>query len=141
MRTAFALPAILLSLCLLAPASAMAEGVPGEVWVTLVGTDYAKPYLENSEHEDHEFEDDGKKLVIRMGDISIPHSFEVRPHDDSLQIFEVTTDEKAFKATRIKGQKARRMVMKVTAKFPKKPADKPPEEPKPADEPAPAPEK
>ena len=127
-------------------ASAWAEPIPGEIWVTLKGSDYAKPYLDGSEYEDHEFEDNGFKLVIRLTDIDRPYDFELRPSDPALEVAKVHTEKKDYKAKRLKKNEGR-MIFAVTVTFVKAKAA-PPEkkaEPEkvvpPPSEPAPEPQK
>jgi hypothetical protein len=121
----------------LLPMVAMAEGgKPGEVWVTLKGADYCKPYQGGEEWSEHEFEANGFKLVIRLSNADEPQTFEVKPSDESLAPVTITTEPKKFKPARVKGEKLPRLVMKVDAKFEPKPAAPPPE---PAPAPAPAP--
>ncbi len=125
---------LFVALALLAPALVSAQEKPGELWITLVGTDYAKPYLEGGEYDDHEFLNNGTKLVIRISDIETEHTFTIKPHDDSLAPMDVTTIAKKFKPKRVRGQRARRLVQTFKLKFEKKKAA-PPEKPAPKEEP------
>jgi len=124
---------------LLVPALSSAQ-TPGEIWVKLVGSDYCKPFLDGAEYEAHDFENNGYKLVIRVDDIETEHTFEMRPSNDALGPVSVTTVAKKFKPKRIRGERARRMVMPYTAKFVKRPPPPPPAPKKPAAPPK-APEK
>ncbi len=127
-----------LMLAFLLPMVAMAEGnKPGEVWVTLKGADYCKPYQGGEEWSEHEFEATGFKLVIRLSNSDEPQTFEVKPSDDSLAPVTITTEPKKFKPARVKGEKLPRLVMKVDAKFEPKPATPPPEPAAPPPGPAP----
>lgn len=124
-RLFLTLGGVALFVALALPAVAAAdEAKPGEIWVTLKGNDYAKPFLDGQEYEDHEFEKNGLKLVIRVDDIAVPYTFEVRPSNSALRTITVETETAAFKATRIRGKRARRMVMKFTANFTAKPVEK-----------------
>lgn len=118
------------------PAIAMADGpAAGEIWVTLKGSDYCKPYEGGDEYSNHDFEDNGFKLVIRLDDYTTERTFEVRSVDESLAPVTVVTDAKKFKKTRVKGEKLPRLVMKVDAKFVPKPKDAPPPPAEPGAEP------
>ena len=109
---------------LAAPALASAQDTkPGELWITLKGNDYAKPYLDNQEYEDHEFEKNGTKLIIRIEDRSKPYTFELRPSLDGFVPVTITSVPKKFRAKRVSGSRERRMVYSAKAKFVKaKPA-------------------
>ncbi len=119
------------------PTAAWADAQPGEIWVTLKGTDYAKPFHEGSEFEDHEFADNGFKLIIRVTDVEKPWEFELRPSNPELATARFTTDKKLFKVKRIKGKEAR-LIATLVVKFEKAAAPKkdPPktDEPKPAED-------
>ena len=112
---------------------------PGEVWVTLVGNDFAKPYYEGDEYSDHYHENMGKKLVIQLEDYQTVYEFELRPSLPDYEPFRFETDPKKFRPTRVRGERLRRMVMKITAHFKKKAAAPPPApKPEPGNAPAPA---
>ncbi len=122
----------LLVTLVLFPLVALADGpTPGEVWVALKGSDYCKPYEDGDEHSNHDFEDNGLKLVIRIDDTSVERTFEIRSVDESLAPVTISTVPKKFKRTRVKGEKLPRLVFKVDAKFAPKPKD-PVEPPPPA---------
>lgn len=113
-----------LAVAILAPGVASAEdAVPGEIWVTLKGNDFAKPYLDGDEYSDHEFEKMGKKLVIRVDDIGRTYEFELRPSIDGFEPISLSTQGKKYKKTRVRGAKLRRMVWKTTVTFKQKKAD------------------
>ena len=112
------------ALLLTGKASAKEKVVTGEIWVTLKGSDYAKPYFEGTEYEDHEFEKNGFKLVIRIEDYTRPITFEVRPSVGDFAPIEITTVPKKFRPTRIRGQRERRWVYKTKAVFKKAPSPK-----------------
>ena len=117
------------------PSLAHATTTPGEIWVTLKGSDYAKPFLDGSEYEDHEFEDNGFKLVIRLTDIDRAYDFELRPSNPELETGKVHAEKKDFKAKRLKKNEGR-MIYAVTVTFVKaKPAQDKPAQEKPAPEP------
>ena len=103
------------------PAVAKEKITSGEIWVTLKNSDYAKPYFEGREYEDHEFENNGFKLVIRIADYNEPISFEVRPSVGDFAPITITTVPKKFRVTRVRGSRERRWVYKTKAVF-KKPA-------------------
>ena len=113
-------------LALLLSPLASAQGKPGEIWVTLKGADYAKPFQGGEEWSDHEFEDNGLKLIIRIPDTSVEQTFELRASDDSLGPVTITTVPKRFKPARVKGEKLPRLVFRADAKFVAKPKDAPP---------------
>jgi len=100
--------------------AAQADERSGEVWVKLtpkrMGCDYAKPYVDGQEWEDHDFEQEGFKLVIRIADIDKEWSFVLRPSDSSLAPVTVTTDPKRFKLKRLRGRTGR-YIMTKTIKF------------------------
>ena len=106
-------------LCLSAPAIAKEKVTSGEIWVTLKNSDYAKPYFEGREYEDHEFEKNGFKLVIRIADYNEPISFEVRPSVGDFAPITITTVPKKFRVTRVRGSRERRWVYKTKAIFKK----------------------
>jgi len=114
---------------LLLPSVAAADMVPGEVWVTLKGNDYAKPFLEGEEYEDHEFRKNGTLLVIRLDDIATPYEFEIHPSLDTFEKVRISTADKKFRAKRVRGSRARRMVWATKLTFKKK-APKAPAPPK-----------
>lgn len=124
------------------------SGKPGEIWVDLKGADYTKPFEGEEEFSEHEFEANGFKLIIRIPDVGVERTFELRPSDDSLGPVTITTEPKKFKVARVKGDKLARLVYRASAKFVAKPKQAPPAEAPPADapptdappaEPAPAP--
>ena len=104
------------------PALAKEKVTSGEIWVALKGSDYAKPYFEGTEYQDHEFEKNGFKLVIRIEDYTKPITFEIRPSVGDFAPVEITTKPKKFRPTRVSGTRERRMVYKAKAAF--KPAAK-----------------
>ena len=108
--------------------AAQAEERKGEVWIKLtpkrMGSDYAKPYVDGQEWEDHDYEQEGFKLVIRIQDIDKTWTFELRPSDSTLSPVTITTDPKRFKLKRIRGRTGR-YVMTHTIKFKKAEQPKP----------------
>lgn len=129
-------PAMAVLTALLLPTIASAqEAQAGEVWVTLKGSDYAKPYLDNDEFDDHEFKTNGFLLVIRVEDVTRPWTFELRPSNSAMAPVTITTDPEKFRATRVSGSRLRRMVQKLQVTFVEAPA----EEPAPESAPAPTP--
>jgi hypothetical protein len=118
--------ALVLSAVWLVPQVATAaEPAPGEIWITLKGNDFAKPYIDGEEYSDHEFESMGKKLIIRVEDTTAPYTFELRPSIDTFAAIMVTTEGKKYRRKRVRGSKLPRMVLKLTAKFQAKPKEAP----------------
>ena len=91
----------------------------GEVWVTLKGADYAKPFFDGTEYENHEFEKNGTKLVIRIEDYNTEYTFELRSSLGDSAPVTITTIPKKFRATRVSGSRERRMVKKLKVTFKK----------------------
>ena len=118
MITRKTLTVLALAAAVAAPTVALADPIPGEVHVKLVGSDYAKPYVDGDEHEDHEFLNNGRTLVIRIPDIESPVTFELRPSNSDLAPTTVTTDKKQFKRQRM-GRRLVKMVMKTSVTFKK----------------------
>ncbi|MFT5433554.1 MAG: hypothetical protein ACI9OJ_004260, partial [Myxococcota bacterium] len=122
--------ALVLSAVWLVPQiAAAAEPAPGEIWITLKGNDFAKPYIDGEEYSDHEFESMGKKLIIRVEDNAAPYTFELRPSLDTFAPITVTTEGKKYRRKRVRGSKLPRMVMMMAVKFSEKPKEKPKEKP------------
>ena len=101
------------------PSAALAEEKVsgGEIWVSLKGADYAKPYFDGSEYEDHEFEKNGYKLIIRIEDYSKPYTFELRASVGGFTPVEITSKPQKFRPTRVSGTRERRWVYKTKVKF------------------------
>jgi len=99
------------------------EARSGEVWLQLKGSDYARPSVDGEVWEDHEFEKDGYKLVIKLRDIDRVWEFELKPSNSSLAPATFTTDPKKFKLKRVRGRTGR-YIMKGTIKFKKAEAPK-----------------
>ena len=110
----------LLSMSALAVAQ---EARAGEIWLQLKGSDYARPSVDGETWEDHEFENDGYKLVIKVRDIDKVWEFELKPSNSALQTATFTTDPKKFKLKRIRGRTGR-YIMKGVVKFKKAPPAK-----------------
>ena len=104
--------------------TAFAQVKSGEIWLTLKGSDYAKPYVDGQEWEDHNFEKNGFKLVIRVEDVDQSITFEIRPSNGQLGPVTFTTDRSKFKVKRMK-RRSGRYIMAMTITF-KKPGAKPP---------------
>jgi hypothetical protein len=97
--------------------AAIAEDVPGEIWVKLVGSDYAKPYTDNREFEDHEFEDNGFKLIIKLADYTNgAYYFTLKPSNSELASVEIASNPKKFRRKKV-GRRDYRMVMRIKVKF------------------------
>ena len=117
--------AISLVSLLVCSGTAFAEDTPGEVWVQLKGSDYAKPFVENSEYADHEFEKNGFKLVIKLADYtSRVYEFTLKPSNPEMGSVVVETNPKKFRRKKV-GRRDYRMVMKVKVHFKKQSAAPP----------------
>jgi hypothetical protein len=121
--------------------AAIAEEVPGEIWVKLVGSDYAKPYADNREFEDHEFEDNGFKLIIKLADYTNgAYYFTLKPSNPELAPVEIASNPKKFRRKKV-GRRDYRMVMRLKVKFERAKKAAPTDKPAPARKRLPAPKK
>lgn len=113
-----------------------AEVTQGSAYISLP-TEFAIPYKDGERYEEHEFERDGKVLVLPALDRTVAHEFELRPMSDK---FAPATIEIAPKCWKLKKVSKALKVWRcdLTAKFPKGTPGTPtppPKEPAPEEDP------
>lgn len=134
--------ALLLALALVAAAAGAAsaeekddpaEVTSGSAYITLP-TEFAIPYKDGERYEEHEFQKDGKLLILPVLDRTETQIFELRPVSDKFAPATIEITPACWKLKPVKkGLKVWRC--DLTAKFPKATPAQPP--PPPSKEPAP----